>query len=63
MAARFCDGIRRRQAINFVLGRVAGVTVEAISKYPLIVAADVSRLTFPGFCMSLERTHVRCYKF
>ena len=40
-----------------------GSSVETVSKHSLIVAADVSRLTFPGFCMRMERTHVRCYKF
>ena len=36
---------------------------KVVSKRPFIVAADMSRLTFTGFCMRLERTHVRCYKF
>ena len=38
-------------------------SAETVSKHPFIVAADVSRLTFTGFCMRLERTHVRYYKF
>ena len=31
--------------------------MEAASKCSLIVAADVSRLTVPGFYMRLERIH------
>jgi hypothetical protein len=38
-------------------------SAETVSKHPFIVAADVSRLTFPWFCVRLERTHARCYKF
>ena len=41
----------------------SGCHKEMASKHPLIAAVDVSRLTFPGFCMRLERTHVRCYSF
>ena len=41
----------------------SGCHKEMASKHPLIAAVDVSRLTFPGFCMRLERTHVRCCSF
>ena len=37
---------------------MSGHTCRGYSKRPLIVAADVSRLTFSGFEKKLERTHV-----
>ena len=38
-------------------GRSECATAQAVSKPSLIIAADVSRLTFPVIRLRLERTH------
>ena len=43
--------------------RGADGAAEAVSIPSLIVAAGVSRLTFPEIRIRLERTDVRCYMF